>query len=30
MARYRGFISAEKILAEFGAEATTAQDEQSQ
>lgn len=30
MARYRGFVSAEKILSELGAEATAAQDEQSQ
>jgi len=30
MARYRGFVSAEKILSELGAAATAAQDEQSQ
>ena len=30
MARYRGFVSAEKILSEFGAEAMTAQDESYQ
>ena len=30
MARYRGFVSAEKILSELGAEAPSAQDEQSQ
>ena len=29
MARYRGFVSAEKILSELGAEATAAQDESS-
>ena len=30
MVRHRGFVSAEKILSELGAEAPSAQDEQSQ